>query len=45
MFKSTEIGRAIAAIACTLVFSTLCVVGAVGPAQAGAAHRIVHAVA
>jgi hypothetical protein len=45
MFKSTEIGRTLAAIACTLVFSTICVVGAVGPAQAGSAHTIVRVVA
>lgn len=45
MFKSTEIGRTLAAIACTLVFSTICVVGAVGPAQADATHHIVRVVA
>ncbi len=31
MFKS-DIGRTIAAIACTIVFSATCVAGAVGPA-------------
>ena len=35
MFKS-DIGRTIAAIACTILFSTTCVLSAVGPAQAGA---------
>lgn len=45
MFKTTDLGRTLAAIACTLVFSTLCVVGAVGPAQADATHPIVRVVA
>ena len=35
MFKS-EIGRTVAAIACTILFSTTCVLSAVAPAQAGA---------
>ncbi|WP_267395998.1 MULTISPECIES: hypothetical protein [unclassified Sphingomonas] len=34
MFKS-DLGRTVAAIACTLVFSATCVAGAVGPATAG----------
>ncbi len=29
----TDLGRTIAAIACTLVMSATCVLGAVGPAQ------------
>ena len=33
----TDLGRTIAAIACTLVMSVTCIVGAVGPAQAGRA--------
>jgi hypothetical protein len=35
MFKS-DIGRTVAAIVCTILFSTTCVLSAVGPAQAGA---------
>lgn len=34
MFK-TDIGRTIAAVACTIVMSTACVLGAVAPAQPG----------
>ena len=37
MFKS-DIGRTVATIACTIVFSATCVLSAVGPAQAGAAR-------
>ena len=33
----TDLGRTLAAIACTLVMSATCVIGAVGPAQAGGA--------
>jgi|GEM_PF-1586543 len=36
MFNS-DIGRTIAAIACTIVFSATCVLGAVGPAGVGGA--------
>ena len=36
MFNS-DFGRTLAAIACTIVFSATCVVGAVAPAQAGSA--------
>jgi hypothetical protein len=32
---NSEIGRKLAAIVCTIVFSATCVVGAVGPATAG----------
>ena len=34
---NSDIGRTLAAIACTIVFSATCVLSAVGPAQAGAA--------
>lgn len=37
----TEIGRTIATIACTIVMSAACVLGAVGPAQTGAGHAAV----
>ena len=33
---TNDFRRTIAAIACTALFSTLCIVGAVGPAQASA---------
>ncbi len=33
MFKFDSIARSIATIACTVVFSTACVLGAVGPAH------------
>lgn len=36
MFNS-EIGRKLAAIVCTVLFSATCVAGAVGPATAGGA--------
>ncbi len=36
MFKS-DFRRTLAAIACTILFSTTCVLSAVAPAQAGAA--------
>ena len=35
MTNFASLGRTFAAIACTIVFSTTMVVGAVGPAQAG----------
>ncbi len=37
MTNFASLGRTLAAIACTIVFSTTMVVGAVGPAQAGSA--------
>ncbi len=37
----TDLGRTIAAIACTLVMSATCIVAAIGPAQAGAATTTV----
>jgi len=40
MFK-TDIVRTVAAIACTVVMSATCVLGAVGPAQPGAAQAAV----
>ena len=33
MFKFENITRTVAAIACTIVFSSACVLGAVGPAH------------
>ena len=36
-----DLGRTIAAIACTIVMSATCVLGAVGPAQAGGATATV----
>lgn len=45
MTKFTDIGRTLAAIACSIVFSTAMVLGAVGPAQAGSAIPIVRAIA
>jgi len=44
MFKS-DIVRTVSAIACTLVMSATCVLGAVGPAQAGASKAPVAATA
>ena len=35
-----DLGRTIAAIACTLVMSATCVIGAVGPANAGGATTV-----
>lgn len=45
MTQFANIGRTLAAIACTIVFSTTMVLGAVGPAQMGPASTIVRAVA
>ncbi len=45
MTKFENIGRTLAAIACTIVFSTTMVLGAVGPAQAGTAGAIARAIA
>ncbi len=49
MTQFANIGRTLAAIACTIVLSTTMVLGAVGPAQAGSgagtATAIVRAVA
>ena len=42
MFKS-EIIRTVSAVACTLVMSATCLLGAVGPAQAGAGKAAVAA--
>jgi hypothetical protein len=42
MFKS-DIVRTVSAIACTLVMSATCLIGAVGPAQAGAGKAAVAA--
>ena len=39
MFNS-QISRTIAAVACTVVFSATCVLGAVAPAQAGFASGV-----
>ena len=36
MFK-IDLARTVAVIACTIVMSATCVIGAVGPAQAGSA--------
>ena len=41
----TDIGRTVAAIACTLVMSTACVLSAVGPAQANGAKTVAAAIA
>lgn len=43
MTKFANIGRTLAAVACTIVFSTTMVLGAIAPAQAGSAIPIVHA--
>ena len=41
-----DFGRTLAAIACTIVFSSVAVIGAVGPANAVTAHSVaIHAVA
>ena len=40
MFKS-DIGRTVATVACTIVFSATCVLSAVGPAQAGSGKSAV----
>ncbi len=49
MTQFAQLGRTLAAIACTIVLSTTMVLGAVGPAQAGlgagSATPIVRAVA
>jgi hypothetical protein len=45
MTQFANIGRTLAAIACTIVLSTTMVLGAVGPAQAGSATPIVRAIA
>ncbi len=42
MFNS-EIGRKLAAIVCTVLFSATCVAGAVGPATGGGQTAIVKA--
>ena len=42
MFNS-EIGRKLAAIVCTILFSATCVAGAVGPATGGSQTAIVTA--
>ena len=39
MFK-TDFARTLAAMACTVVMSATCVLGAVGPAQAGAGAKV-----
>ena len=42
MFKS-DIGRTLAAIACTIVFSATCVAGAIGPATGQGAATVASA--
>ena len=43
MTKLNDFTRTLAALACTLVFSTACVLGAVGPASGGAPQVAVQA--
>ncbi|MFL0414505.1 hypothetical protein [uncultured Sphingomonas sp.] len=45
MTQFAQIGRTLAAIACTVVFSATMVLGAVGPAQTGSAPTIVRVMA